>query len=469
MKISGSKEWMVVSVVVLLHMPLTVHAANKALLIGTTSYANEQNNLPGIELDIAEMERVARKLGFSSGNIKILKDKDVTLGNIRYQFESFLTQDMAPNDTVMIYYSGHGVQIPDKNGDELDGYDEAVSLYDLTGVFDNTGEGTVVWDGVLLDDQFADLLDNLVSDNVFVIVDACHSGTVTRSYTETTPAQTLAYGAETFAVKSLGPPRVATRSLVTAGGSVVDERVSGVITLSAAQDDQKALASSKGSLFTLAVAESLEGQRGTASPQSLLAAATELLDERLDDDLVYQPNLSGDEALFGKSIVLTDAAERGEVNQADLMLLASEVSPLTVETSQKRYLSEERIQIVVDVPTTGYLNIVAVDSNDEIVVLFPNSLNSDNQVFSGEQGFPGELGFEWAAQPPWGNTMLTVLFSQVPFSLFDSSLQRTVSGEALADYVMPSLAGFQDFRNADGSKAAGVVFVKTCRSSEVCN
>jgi hypothetical protein len=469
MNIESMRVCLALGLAAAVSVPSVAYAANKALIIGTTSYASEQNNLPGIDLDIAEMERVARKLGFSKDNIRTLKGKEVTLGNIKYHFESFLAKDVAPNDTVMIYYSGHGVQVPDKNGDESDGADEAISLYNLSAVYDDSVEGGIAWNGVLVDDQLADLLGSLVSDNVIVIVDACHSGTITRSFTGTAAAKTLAYGTDTFAVKSLGASRVVSRSLTGSDESVVDENVSGVITLSAAQDHQKALASSKGSLFTLAVAESLESQRGTASPQSIVSAATNILDNRLDDDLVYQPNLTGDESLFTKPIVLTDAAGRGEVNQADLMLLASEVSPLTVTTTRVRYISEERIDVAVDVPTDGYLNIIAIDSKDEMVVLFPNGLDTDNKVEAGEQSFPGRRSFKWAAQPPWGNTMLTVLFSQAPFSLYGSSLQRTVDGQALADYVLPSLAGFKDFRESDGSKAAGIAFVKTCSSSDVCN
>jgi len=445
--------------------PMVSQSANKALLIGTTHYASERNNLPGIALDLAEMERVARKLGFESKNIKTLTGEAVTYSGIEAQFSGFLNDGVAPSDTILVYYSGHGVQVEDKSGDEDDGKDEALSLYDLEGISNN---GIVSWDGVLIDDVLAKWLNSLVSENVIVIVDACHSGTVTRSYTGTTPAKTRAYGTEEFAIKSLGSPVVASRSLTSEVSTVLDEVSSGVITLSAAQDHQEALASKKGSLFTLALSESLELQRGTASPASLVNAASELLDSRLDSSLVYQPNLTGDEALFSKPITLTSATERGEVNQADLIELASAVSELGVVPTKKKYLVDERIAFTVDVPTTGYLNIVAVDDNDEMVVLFPNGVDTDNRVSAGEQALPGDRAFEWAAQPPWGNNMVTVLFSQSQFSLFDSSLQRDASGEADADYVLPSLAGFEQFREASGAKAAGVIFMKTCQSEGTC-
>ena len=448
-----------------LFSPLS-YAANKALLIGATSYASEQNNLPGIDLDLAEMSRVVRKLGFEDENIRTLKGKDVTLGNLKYHFSNFLDENVLPGDTILIYYSGHGVQVPDNNGDETDGSDEAISLYDLKGTYD--GEN-IVWGGVLLDDQLAELINGLVSENVIVIVDACHSGTVTRSFTGAKRIDSMAYGNSSFAVKSLGPPVRATRSLAGARDSIVDESVTGVITLSAAQDNQEALASSKGSLFTLALGETLDSQRKQASPKSLFDAASQLLDQRLNDDLHYQPNLTGDETLFAKPLVLTDAIDRGEVNQGDLLTLANEVSPLRVETTSDRYVQNELISLGIDVPVDGYLNVLAVDSDDKMVVLYPNGIDDDNKVSAGEQSLPGIRNFEWVAQEPWGATMVTVLFSQEPVNLFESSVQRYASGEAIADYVLPSISGLETYRTAPGVKAAGVAFVKTCHTNADCS
>ena len=442
------------------------YAANKALLIGATKYASEKNNLPGIDLDLAEMNRVVRKLGFVEENILVLKDEDVTFGNLKYQFNNFLNENVLPGDTVLIYYSGHGVQVPDKNGDESDGSDEAISLYDLKGTYDGDN---IVWGGVLLDDQLAELINGLVSEDVIVIVDACHSGTVTRSFTGAKRIDSKAYGDSSFAVKSLGPPVRATRSLGGNMESIVDDSVTGVITLSAAQDNQEALASSKGSLFTLALGETLDSQRKQASPQSLFDAASLLLDERLNEELHYQPNLTGDESLFAKPIVLTDAADRGEVNQGDLLKLANEVSPLRVEPTSDQYLQNELISLGIDVPVDGYVNVLAVDSNDQMVVLYPNGIDADNKVSAGEQSLPGIRNFEWVAQEPWGATMVTVLFSQEPVNLFESSIQRYASGEAIADYILPSISGLENYRTVSGVKAAGVAFVKTCLTSTDCS
>lgn len=456
------------TIVIGLVLPVsTLSAANKALLIGATEYENPKHNLKGIDLDLETMSQVARKLGFEGENIRTLTGSDVTLANVEAQFSGFLNDDVLPRDSVLIYYSGHGVQVPDVNGDETDSEDEAITLYDLAGVYDS--EKKVIWDGVLLDDRFSELLSGLMSENVVVIVDACHSGTVTRSYTGYAAGKTLAYGEQEFAVKSLGAPRVATRSFGP-GESVIDAgSTTGVVTLSAAQDHQQALASSKGSLFTLALSESLDQYRENASPKTLVSSVAGILDERLDDDVLFHPNLTGDTSLFEKPIVLTDSTSRGEVNQQDLLRLVGENKVLNFKSSKGKYSQSEVIELRVDVPADGYINIIAVDGNDNMVVLFPNGLDTDNKVAAGTRQLPGKRDFSWAAQPPWGSTMIAVLFSEKPFNLFDISLQRNQNGSPLTEFVVPSVGELVSYQRQTGSKAAGVAFVKTCENASSAN
>lgn len=71
-----------------------------------------------------------------------------------------------PGDQITIHYSGHGTQVRDRNSEELDGYDEALYLYD----------------GTLIDDDIHGLLQ-LIPENVSVLllIDSCFSGTITRN------------------------------------------------------------------------------------------------------------------------------------------------------------------------------------------------------------------------------------------------------------------------------------------------
>lgn len=86
-------------------------------------------------------------------------------------------------------------------------------------------------------------------------------------------------------------------------GLITDEIPAGFVALSASQDDQLSLASRQGSLFTLAFSQTLEKQRCDATAQSFIRGATAILDAQLDEDLMFLPNLSGDELLFGKRLI----------------------------------------------------------------------------------------------------------------------------------------------------------------------
>ena len=119
--------------------------------------------------------------GFKKENMHILLDSSATKNGIIMAFQK-MTQDAQKGDICVIHFSGHGQQMWDKNGDELDGKDETIVPFDAPKVFvKNQYEG----ERHLSDDE----LDLLVSELLYklgktgsltMIFDACHSGTATR-------------------------------------------------------------------------------------------------------------------------------------------------------------------------------------------------------------------------------------------------------------------------------------------------
>mmetsp|Transcript_84279 Transcript_84279/g.161106 ORF Transcript_84279/g.161106 Transcript_84279/m.161106 type:complete len:369 (-) Transcript_84279:230-1336(-) len=77
-----------------------------------------------------------------------------------------------PDDYFMFYYSGHGIQVEDEDGDESDDYDEAMAFVDTTGI---VNEATL-----LVDDDFAVAITEAVdpSARIIVLSDCCHSATI---------------------------------------------------------------------------------------------------------------------------------------------------------------------------------------------------------------------------------------------------------------------------------------------------
>jgi len=445
---------------------LPVQAEDRALLIGTTAYLDPVFDLPGLDLDIAEMQRFARQLGFAEESIRTLTGEAVTAENLRNEFATFLSEGVSASDSLLIYYTGHGLQVADQNGDEEDRRDEVISMYDLA----PAARG---WKGVMLDDELGELLRALPSDNIVVIVDACHSGTVTRGYSESVEVASLSWGDEPLSIKTLPfrpDPEAAAMATRSAGTAASDAAPAGVVTLSAAQDDEQSYSSSKGSLFTLALGEAFANLDGAPTPRALTRTAAGLLHSRLDEQYLFQPNLTGDAALFEKSIVLGDRRAPAAVNRDEVQSLLRTLPTLSASLvgGDGGFVDGEDIQIDIDVPADGYLNVIAVDPDDAMVLLYPNRYSPDNRVTRGGQRLPGDARFSWFAQPPWGDTMVAVLYSDQPLNLLESSVQRSRDGSLEVDYVLPSMAGFAAIREAAEGQRAALLSARTCARTEDC-
>ncbi|RUS60727.1 caspase family protein [Pseudorhodobacter sp. E13] len=162
---------------------------NYALLIGANEYASldPQYWLKGPSNDVklvASYLTTAAPVPFAAQNVTVLADgidgaPHATLGAIRGAFAD-LTAKVQPGDFVYLHFSGHGTQAPALNpDDELDGLDEMFLPVDIGPWSDTTG--TV--ENALVDDEIGQMLDGLRAKgaDVWVVFDACHSGTATRA------------------------------------------------------------------------------------------------------------------------------------------------------------------------------------------------------------------------------------------------------------------------------------------------
>lgn len=112
---------------------------------------------------VADSQAMAAALAENFGRQRVLTDGEATLQGVREGFE-WLSQ--APEDaTALFYFSGHGARVKDEDGDEEDGWDEGIVLYDRV---------------LLLDDELAGFVASLRAGKVVLIVDSCHSGTIHR-------------------------------------------------------------------------------------------------------------------------------------------------------------------------------------------------------------------------------------------------------------------------------------------------
>lgn len=136
-----------------------------ALCIGINDYPGTQNDLSGCVNDANDWAAALAARGFA---VTKLLDGQATKAAMVTAM-SGLISGAAKGDTVVITYSGHGTWVPDQNGDEPDGRDEALCPWDI-------GSGQV-----LLDDEIAVIFSRRAAGvRVLLISDSCHSGTVTR-------------------------------------------------------------------------------------------------------------------------------------------------------------------------------------------------------------------------------------------------------------------------------------------------
>ena len=136
----------------------------KACLVGI-NYVGSQYALNGCVNDVYKFrELLITKYGYNSADIRLLTNKAATRANILAEFVRLLREAVA-GDSLCFSFSGHGVYIRDRNGDEGDGQDELIVSADFYGI---------------IDDEFKAIINRYLKPGVqlFALFDNCHSGTI---------------------------------------------------------------------------------------------------------------------------------------------------------------------------------------------------------------------------------------------------------------------------------------------------
>jgi len=448
-------------------------AADRALLIGVGKYQDERNNLPGIDLDVGMMKEVAESLGFAPSNIRTLMDQEATLDNVRRTMESWLVKGTGPNDRVLIYYSGHGAPIPDEDGDEDDGADEVLTMHDLT-ITRRGGKPTL--SGVLVDDEFGRILNRMSSKNVMVLIDACHSGTATKSIR----LSTRSLGVDEAKEKSFEYPGMplSTRSFKVEGrqsGTSGD----GYVAISAAADNEKSLATRRGSVFTLGIKEAVLKAKSESTqrltPRAIWHAAKDYVASNVPTDRRFTPQINGSATLMDQTLRMAATADgRGPVWRK-VEQLADGSGTVRVLADKPTFYEGDKLVLRVQVPEEGYLNIVNVGPDDIPTVLFPNQYHQDNRVSTGTVTLPTDkMNFDLITRAPYGASLTVAVLTKKPINLFQNSEgQRDSKGNLLEDFGHLSEEGLVSMRSykveARNKYHAGKLETRNCRSASSCN
>jgi len=398
-------------------------ASPRALLIGVGDVPN--NPLPAIDLDIDNMKRVAQVMGFKPADIKVLFNEQATYGNVRQALATWVRSGVGPDDHVLIYFSGHGTRVPDPSPGNIGGVDDALVLHDVQRTRSN---GRATLKNVLIGHEFGAALAAIPSRSVLVLVDACHSGTATRTLRLENRRLGVGFGYMKF-YSYPGMPTATTRGLRSLATGAENYAA-----LSAARDDEFAVGTEQGGLFTLGVVDAIEGaSRDGRHPSvaDLRTATTAYIASHTDAQSRHHPQADGNERLIRGELDLIPLRDgQGPTWQA-LAALTARGEPLTLTATARDLQLGEEISLAVTLPRPGYLNVVAIDSQDRATVLYPNKYATANQVPAGSFRFPtAEMNFVLRAAEPLGPSLVVAFLTVKPVSLLELGIEgRDAAGQ----------------------------------------
>jgi len=125
-------------------------------------YGGWRGTLMACEADAEDMAAIAKSRKFS---VKMLLTPKATRKAVLAELAR-AAKTLKAGDTFWLTYSGHGGQLPDKNGDEID---------------DRQDETWCLFDGQVADDELNDAYAKFAKGvRILVLSDSCHSGTVTK-------------------------------------------------------------------------------------------------------------------------------------------------------------------------------------------------------------------------------------------------------------------------------------------------
>jgi hypothetical protein len=485
------------------------HAQNRALIVSIDKYGDSR--LSGLPVGLAKNDAASihklltENLGFKPEEIKVLRNEQATKKAILSAIENWLgmptTEQVSKKQLKLkglnesgaldkkkgkkrrarkkrkyvpppktyrsfFYFSGLGYFQSDRDADEKDGLDETLIPHDA--VVNQIGGEDIV-DGMIMDDDFAELFGKFSNRHVTLVLDAGHAGLVTRS--------------NNLAGRNISRIRVpaikgAIRNIdadtsVKANkeeGAFVDVKIPGgsLSVWSAVSPTQAALVAGEEDvpqgLFTMLYVEGISGGMADTNGNGIVSGAELLrhVSKGSDDyclafkercEMGLRPRLDPPGA-YGRSVwvdrkKVTRSRERrltitrladflGEQIEGEIEIKQSPASPLHVGALDIRY------EVVS--PSSGYLILMNLTDEGELFQLYPNQYSARD-----ENGLAGKLEANTplivpkeshgvvlsATVPAKGHVIAVVTPDPVKFdlSVTDRTIALVSSDEAFSVYL----------------------------------
>jgi hypothetical protein len=423
----------------------------RALLVGVDVYAEGIAPLKGCVKDTERFERVlVNTLKVDGGGIRRLANP--SKAEVVRVFREHLIASAAGGDAIIFFFSGHGTQWPDLDGDEAqDKLDEALLFKDTKAANRAT---------FLLDDELGQLLDEVPSANILVVIDSCHSGSGTRS-----PYATYAGTRGITVVYDPSPER--SRPGAFGAGLGTKKPVS---VFAAAQAAQKAYelpaaelgalgfpADAPGGLLTAALCEAMVqkpdlpfGELARTVTQRVEDAVPELRKQNLGPGRISQTphfqlaaaGMSMPGFVAAKVPVPTPIAPSVPVVQPvgpdnpsmeqDGSIRRGEIK-VALTLNERKFKAGDKLVATVTSDRDGFLGLFYLNAHGKVEQIFPNDEKQDSAIIAGKPiVVPGDThDFDFIMGAPFGaETLKAVVATERFFKLEFDDANELIWGSA---------------------------------------
>ena len=451
------------------------HADNYALIIANSDYENA-NKLDGVKIDFRLSQEIARKLGVPEKNIIAKENLDGP--QMRQAFQSVLAK-LNGNDSVFVYYSGHGARFPAKDGRPSSCTEFYVAIRgndhvpdtEISGWLEQASEkakrvivmADSCFSGGAADSKSAISFDdvpkfakfaNMKGAEQCTKIDNLFQRAVLTSRSKSAGPNNIVYiAASRSSEVSWDSPKggVATSSWLSCLNEGADSNGSGVATIG----ELRTCAQTKMNLTPI-------GNSGKPSTMTIVGEANMPFSFGGAEIAVDTPNsgaasgnAQGDNTEGNPAMVLQDLHNgRDDRIKVTMTLNASEFK-----------VNKDSMRVNVTSNTGGYLYLLTAGSDGKTIdMLFPNKLDQDNQIAAGTaMSLPRKNSYAIKLAGPIGRNSLVAIVSDQPKEELDKVMRgnSTAFKEFSASTKKQRATAYKDLADDCGKNAV----ITECKSS----
>jgi hypothetical protein len=411
---------------------------DRALLIGIDNYGDSNLNLVGGSVnDAVNVSRLLTDhMDYLPEQVRVLTNAAATRDAILGSVEDWLIGESLPSSRIVFYFSGHGYFQPDEDGDEDDPFDEVLVPYNADILPWNTSPLSV--DNLIFDDDLSALFSRVPDRQTMIVVDSCHSGTMTRSFAL---PQVDPFFTRSLNVRNLGGTtrgfRSATvdarqhdQSFIETDGNLVAWTAVSPLQLALVDQETEELQGVFTGRFVRGIADRWAdlNRDGRISHGELLDYVRKESNSYCDrhPDVCTEgltPTLEGPAEVLARDVITGEIAHTPAQIVSDALSHSNDAEVRLEVLPSSSVRLGDTVTFRVTSARPGHLLVLDVNANHELTQLFPNEISDrqgrgDNISTNSPITIPDAYyGFAFTAGEPTGKGLLLAIVTEDPISL----------------------------------------------------